>query len=255
MKKEKRSVSKIGSGSFSFNKQEINIDKIFEGYPDFNMPYGEVENAEADSIVELEHTLKILKWSDEHPPQINAVQARSIYFCIVFESREQKNSFLQECDLFHIGDKYIAGEDFADAFEIDLNAGKRNKKASKKGMAFSTMKIGSSLNFGQSSLTFDKKNKKPEISEKLKGIRADEKQLAKYMEWCADPEYWICLCFRNEQEKTNMLKALNLELEYNNKYLWCYDVAKSLNVELIPCNFLNKGLYTGREKKLEDLVE
>lgn len=256
MKKDKRLVSKVSSGAFSFRAEEVSVENVFSGYPSFVAPYSEDVDPEQDALAELNHALEILKFSDENPPQIETIHGRSIFFCVCFESREQKNTFLQECDLFRLGDKYLSGEDFAEAFGIDLTTGARNVAAAKKGMAFgkSSLALSNSLNFGKTSLQFTGKKKKSEVSEKLKNIRADEKQLAKYMEWCADPEYWICLCFRTESEKANMLKALGLELEFGGKYLWGHDVAKALGKELVPCPFKNKGLYSGRETKLEAMV-
>lgn len=118
----------------------------------------------------------------------------------------------------------------------------------------STLATSSSLKFGTSTMDFGNKPQKPEIAEKLKQLRASEKQLAKRMEWVADPEYWVCLAFKDEKDKKNLLKALGLELEFGGKYLWCHDVAKSLGVALIPCNFKNKGVYSGKDAKLEGML-
>ncbi len=63
-----------------------------------------------------------------------------------------------------------------------------------------------------------------------------------------------CLGFRSEDEKQNLLKALGLSLECDDRFLWCYDLAKVLNVELIPCPYKNKNAYAGSEKGLEGMV-
>lgn len=256
MKKDKLLVSKIGKGGFSLAQKNISPQEVFLGYPPLEVPYGDEVNIELDSVAELDHALAWLLWSDAHPPRIDSLYGRSIFFAICFESRDQKNEFLHSCDLYRIGDKYITGEDFAGAFGIDLETGLRNKVTKKSGMSFSkaSLTLSSSLSFGQSSLSFGKKEKKTEISEHLKKLRSNEKELAKLMEWRADPEYWICLAFRSEKEKTNMLKALDLELEFGGKYLWCHDVAKSLGVELIPCPYKNKDTYSGSDKQIESMI-
>lgn len=256
MKKEKLLVSKVGKGGFSLGKKEVDIAEVFEGYPDFQPPYGEEMDLEKDAILELENARSVLLFSDTHPPKIDTIYGRTINFCICFESREQKNEFLHEAGLYRFGDKYLAAEDFAEAFGIDLESGRKNLAEKKSGMAFgkSSMSFGSSLSFGSSSLSFEGTKKKKEVTEKMKQIRASEKELAKLMEWRADPEYWICLAFSSESHKTNLLKALGLELEFDGKYLWCHDVAKSLGVELLPCTYKNKDVYSGNESKLEAMI-
>lgn len=256
MKKGKKLVSKIGTGGFSTNKKEVNIEEVFAGYPPFAPAYGEIEDVEADSQAELEWVLEWLLHSDKHPPKIDTVHGRNIYFCIIFESREQKDEFLYECDLYRIGDKYLAGEVFAEAFGIDLKTGTK-KERKQKGMAFgkSSLSFGSSLSFDtQGQFNFGTGPKKKELSEHLKKVREDEKNLAKYMEWCAEAEYWFALAFRTEEEKANCLKALGLELEYDGKYLWCHDVAKALGVELVPCTFKNKNAYSGHDARIESMI-
>lgn len=255
MKKGKKLVSKVGTGGFSTNKKEINIEEVFAGYPPASPAYGENEDVEADSLAEMEWVLAWLKHSDTHPPKIDNIHGRNNYFCIVFESREQKDEFLHECDLYRIGDKYLEGEIFADAFGIDLATG-TIKKRKQNGMAFgkSSLSFGSTLSFdGKSQLNLSNAKKK-EISEHLKKVREDEKNLAKYMAWCSEAEYWLALAFRNEKEKENCLKALGLELEYDGKYLWCHDVAKALGVELVPCTFKNKNEYTGHDARIESMI-
>lgn len=255
MKKERKWVSKIGSGRFTFNEKPPKLHEVFAGYPSFDIPYDEDVDIEKDSKLEMTHLLKVLKYSDKNPPKIDVVQARHICFYIVFESRDQKDKFLKDCDLYRLGDKYLASEDFASAFGIDLKKGIINKKSKKKeSMKFPQIKFKNSFNFGQTGLNFIKE-KKPEISEKLKGIREREKNLHEFLIWTSDTEYWICICFRTENEKENMLKALDLQLEFNNRYLWCYNVANKLNMELLPCTFPNKGIYTGKNKSLENFVE
>lgn len=250
MKREKHLVSKIGKGGFSFRGKEPTIEEIFEGYPPFTPPYSEDVDPEKDAVLELEHTLSVLKYSDAHPPKIDTVHGRNIYFCICFESRDQLDDFLHKVDLYRLGDKYLTAEDFAEAFGIDLETGKKDLSQKKSGMVFGK----TSMNFGTSSLSFQSPKGKKEISEKLKAIRADEKDLAKLMEWRADPEYWLCLAFASEKHKQNLLAALGLELEFGGKYLWCHDVAKALDVELLPCTFPNKDVYQGKETRLEALV-
>ena len=198
-----------------------------------------------------------MKWSDAHPPKIHTLYGRRIFFAICFESRDQKNEFLRECDLYRLGDKYLSGEDCAEAFGIDLATGAKGAVKKKSGMAFgkSSLALSSSLKFGTSTMNFGSKSKKSEISEHLKQLRGSERQLAKLMEWRADPEYWICLAFKDEKDKENLLKALGLELEFGGKYLWCHDVAKSLGVDLIPCEFKNKDVYSGNDAKLEAMIE
>ena len=255
MKKEKLLVSKIGKGGFSFGMKEKSPEDVFRGYPPLDVPYGEDVDMEADGIIELEHALEWLLWSDTHPPQIDTIYGRTTFFCVCFESREQKNAFLQECGLYRIGDKYLSGEDFAEAFGIDLATGTKDDAAKKSGMAFgkNSLNLSSSLKFGSSNLKFGKKEKQ-EVSEHLKNLRSSEKKLAKLMEWRADPEYWVCLAFKNDMDKTNLLKALGLELEWNGKYLWCHDVANALGMTLIPCEYQNKDAYSGNESKLEAMV-
>lgn len=256
MKKEKLLVSKVGKGGFSLGKKEVDVAEVFEGYPSFTPPYSEEIDLELDAVLELENARNLLLFSDSHPPKIDTIYGRSIYFCICFESREQKDEFLREVDLYRFGDKYLAGEDFAEAFGIDLETGKRNKVQQKSGMAFgkTSLSFGSSMNFGSSSLSFTSTKKKKEVTEKMKQLRASEKELAKLMEWRADPEYWICLAFSCEAHKANLLTALGLELEFGGKYLWCHDVAQSLDIELLPCEYKNKDVYSGKDAKIESLI-
>ena len=256
MKKEKNLVSKIDNKGFSFSEESLKIDDIFPGHPPYEPTFDEKGNNETDSIAELEHVLTWLKWSDEHPPHFNGFHGRTSYFCIVFESREQRDTFLREHDLYRYGDMFLQGEHFAEAFGINLETGKRDSSIKQSGMAFgkTTLGFSTSMNFGTSTLSFETKKKKNEISEKLKDIRASEKELAKLMEWRADPAYYTCLGFRTEKEKQNLLKALGLSLECNDRFLWCYDLAKALDVELIPCPYKNKNAYAGSEKGLEGMI-
>lgn len=256
MKKEKHLVSKVGKGGFSLGKEIVSPEEVFEGYPSLEVKYTDNFDLEEDSIRELEHALEWLKWSDTHPPKIHTLYGRHIFFTICFESRDQKNEFLRECDLYRLGDKYLSGEDFAEAFGIDLATGTKGAGKKKSGMSFgkSSLSLSSSLKFGTSTMNFGIKSKKPEVSEHLKQLRASERQLAKLMEWRADPEYWICLAFKDEKDKENLLKALGLDLEFGGKYLWCHDVAKSLGIDLVPCDFKNKDVYSGNEAKLEAMV-
>ena len=126
----------------------------------------------------------------------------------------------------------------------------------KKSRAKPNFNLNLNLNLKGPQTNFSKygKKKKPEISEKLKSIRMDEKQLARHIKWTGDTDYHTCVCFNTETEKANTVKALGLELEYEGKYLWCHDVASVVGVELIPCEFKNKGAYNGSEKKLEEMI-
>ena len=251
MKNAKLSVSKIGAGSFSLNAKKTTFDEALAGYPAFQPTLPQNCDVEHASALELEQCLKVLLYSDEHPPK-DSPNGTNIYFSIVFESREQKDKFLKDLDLFRISDKYLWGEEFAAATGINLKTGTRKKITEKKssfgnfGVGFS---FGSNTNF-----SFGAKPKE-ELSEAAKANKARTKELARYIDWIVDSEYFFCLSFHTEKEKSNCLKALGLELEYGGKYLWCHDVAKVLGMELIPCEFKEKNTYKqGTNKRMEDMA-
>lgn len=258
MKKEKHSVIN-DSTSFSFDENNVDYDKVFEGYPPFEPPYDEVDRSfETNMRIALEHVFTILKYSDEHPPYVpSEACGRSIFLYIIFESSDQIIDFKKQIKKAKVDGIDFKAEEFAEAVGIDLTTGKLQRKSSSQsasnGLNFTQ---NNSLNFGTSSFDFNSSKKKPEISDQLKAIREDEKNLAKYMKWTAENNYFLSLCFLSENEKENMLKALNLQPECNGRFLWCHDVARVLGIELLPCHFKNKQAYvSGRDKKLENLVD
>ncbi len=246
--------------TFSANNKAPSIEEIFEGYPSFEVPYPEDEDYSRDEAIAFEHARNILLWSDQHPPKTGNILDSNIYFVICFESRDQKEELLEKQGLLQAGDKYLSAYDFAAAMGIDLKTGQRcEKKAVKKGLNFlgggKGLNFTSSLSFGNNTgLDFGGLSKKKEISEELKAIRKDEKKVAEYMQWTADPEYWICICFNTKEERENCLKAIGLPLEYNDRYMWGLDFAKSFGIELTPCPHKQKDVYSGREKRLESFV-
>lgn len=251
MKNAKLSVSKIGAGGFSLSKDKKSIAEALAGYPSLVPEIPEGCSTELASVLELEHCLKIMKYSDEHPPQVDSPHGTNIYFTVVFESRAQKEKFLKDLDLFRISDKYLWGEEFAAATGINLKTGTRKKVAQKKS-AFGNFGTGFSFG-GNANFSFGMKPKE-ELSEAAKANKARTKELAQYIDWITDSEYFFCLSFRTEQEKENCLKALGLELEFGGKYLWCHDVASVLGLELIPCEFNEKNTYReGSNKRIEEM--
>lgn len=263
MKKDKHWASK-NNGTFDANDTSLLYSTVFEGYPDLVPAYGEKEDLETDSETELLHVLKWLKFADEKPPKINSVHGRNIYFTIVFESRDQKNDFLNQCDLFKIGDKYITGEDFAEAFGINLKTGERNEKKRKSGVSFANIANNAGKNFNFTcdatkhfqcpEIQFGNVKKKKEVGEKLKEIRKSEKETQEFLLWSCDTEYYVCIAFKTEKEKENMLKAVNMSLEFEGKYLWGPTLAKNLGIEVIPCTFKNVRVESRLDKKIESVT-
>lgn len=255
MKKDKAWATSL-KGGFSLAGKAPPPEEMFAGYPDFNIDNAKYKDDPCAAIeATFERMREIMLWSDDHPPYFpGSLHARNIWFAIIFESVEQADDFSKQTGLDKYGDKYLLGEEFAEVFGIDMEKGTMKLPPQKKNKAKPNFMLN--LNFKGSQADFSKygKKKKPEISEKLKSIRMDEKQLAQYMKWTGDTDYHTCICFNTEKEKENTVKALGLELEYEGKYLWCHDVARVVGVELIPCDFKNKGAYNGREKKLEEMV-
>lgn len=256
MKKDTKQVSKVGQGGFSLSKKQYTIGEIFPDFP--TAPdYPEEENFETDGLIDMEFMRKIFLMCDENPPQLDNVWGRREYLCLVFESREQKNELLHEYDLYRLGDKYMEAEIFADAFGIDLAAGTITpKEATGHSFGKTTSTFSQSLSFGANNATFDfgVKRDKKEIDESLKETRAREKDLAKWMEWTGDPEYFLCLSFRNKEEKEGFQKAINAKAEYDDRYIWCHDFAKAVGATLVPCLFKNKNEYKGCDKKMADMI-
>ena len=256
MKKEKKLVSKVGQGGFSLNKTNRTIGEIFPGFP-LNPDYPEEESFEKNSLVEVEYMRNIFLMCDATPPQLDSLWGRKEYLCLVFESSEQKDELLHEYDLYRLGNQYIEAETFADAFGIDLLTGTITHKEA-KGLSFgkTTTSFSSNMNFGANSTTYDfgTKDDKQEISESLKETRAREKELAKWMAWTGDPTYFLCLAFRSKEEKDAFQKAINIQAEYDGKYIWCHDFAKAIGATLVPCLFKNKNDYKSCDKKISEII-
>lgn len=246
MKKGKR----LDSSDFSFDNRPRTFEQIFHGYPSFDPDHGEEKHPSKLVSITLEHIKDICLFSDRHPPDFPAsLASRNVYFNIVFESQDQFQRFISYYGLEKYGVYYIMAEDFAKRIGIDMASGVINNQDERH-------KNGKVVtNFTSSYFNFSHPHKAPhkEISEKLKSIREDEKKVANYLDWIGTSGGAITICFKNEKDKANTLKALGLEAEYGGKYVWCHDVARALGIELLPCEFKEKE-YTGREKKLEEMV-
>lgn len=253
MKKEQRWASSFSS-NFSFEDEAPPHEVMFAGYPDFLTDFGDETDPCEAFAMNLEHFKDILLWADQHPPNFpKSLYSRPVYLCIVFESNAQADAFARDAGICP-DIRYIewAGEYFAEIFGIDLKKGIMNKAKARK----PAPKLGPVINFDSSAYNFTDPRKKPkkEISEKLSSLRNDEKNLAKYLEWTAEGSAYNILCFKTQADKDNTLKALGLEAVYDGRFVWCHDVAKAVGVELIPCPFKEKGMYQGREKRLEEMV-
>ena len=99
----------------------INVPK-----PDFT------DDIETDTRLDLQFVLDVLEWADKNPPKTKNILDSNIYFVIVFESREQKDKWLKDADLFRVGDKYLDAALFAEAFGIDMKKGVIKPKNIKK---------------------------------------------------------------------------------------------------------------------------
>ena len=245
MRRGKLSASKFSTSGFSLSSSSESEDpKQFVDSLPFKLP-PPTDDIEQDSINELEYVLNCMKYCDSHPPQTGNVLDSPHYIVIVFESREQKDQWLKDCDLYRLGDKYLEAEYFASTFGIDLKKGTIKNKAIKKE---SKLQFSSGLNFGNFGPA------KKEISETLKSIRKDERQLNDYLDWVVQSDFWLCLCFPDETQKANLLKALGLELEWD-KYLWCHDVAKVVKLDLVPCTYKQRAFSGKQDPKLCELVK
>lgn len=259
MRKGKRSATKPGKTGFSFDNVPAADDlDTFEGYPAFHA-WDDGKTIEENCRLSMQSWLACLKHSDKHPPKLASDYEEFSWpynLTIVFESFDQKCVFFEKY-MPQLGDFMleIIGSRIAEAFHIDLETGSPvapyiapEKKDNKK------FNFSSSFNFSQTQLDFG--NKKPEktVPETLQNIRAEEKKLASYLLWTEQGDYYSNIMFKTEKEKSNFLKALNLEAEFDGKYIWGPDFAKALGLEVIPCEFKNKPLYAGRERRLEELI-
>lgn len=197
-----------------------------DGYSRFNTPStqagglrrpGELKNPleglpytgkpESDSLLEIGVILEALRRADKCGcERANPLTVDSRHwFAVVFETRGQKDEFLNKASLFIHGDKYLVGKIVTEALGA-LRAGK-GALASKPKLGGSKLSLGFMSKYGP------KEPAKPEISETVRNIREDEKRTAEVLAMTSDAEYWFCICFDTESDLQSFTAAYGLTLE------------------------------------------
>ena len=253
MKKGRRFIiSKVSNGDFSLDEGSafsLEPSEQPHPFPDFDIPpVNYTGNQEHDAADELRYVHDSLLWADKHPPQTGDVLDSPVFLTVVFESRSQKETFLENIGMYKYGDKYFSFKDWFNAFDIDVKKGIpvsiRPLQSEEENLSFSA---GNDFDFSG----FGKKESPAEkVGETLKNIRADEKHTADYLAWAVDPSFWFCICFETEEQKANFQKSLGVLAETYAGFdlIWGHDFAAPFHVELEPCDFKPR-LWSGREDK------
>lgn len=259
MKKGKKfTVSNVDNRDFSFDGIEFDVDQSKESnpFPGLNIPpVNYTDNQEHDAADELRYVHDVLMWVDKHPPQTGDILDSPVFFTVVFESRSQKDSFLESLGLFKYGNKYFDFKVWCEAFGIDVESGKSVHISHHGKEEGDTMSFNLDLDLDFSGFG-EKKPKKEEIGETLKNIKADEKRTADYLAWAVDPSFWFCICFDTEDQKANFQKSLGISTESYAGFdlIWCHDFARPFHTDLEPCDFKPR-VWSGKEdRRLVELI-
>lgn len=255
MKKEKTLVSKVPFGDFTLSTDTEPLEEK-DPFPGFSIPPVKYTgNQEVDARSELEYTRQCLLWVDKHPPQTGDVLDSPIYCCVVFESRKQKNAFLQDTGVIQYADKYVDSGIFAHLFGVDMEHGEPML-----GSSADTDGHGFDFDFSFSPEFEDafrsESVPKKVVGETLLRIREDEKSTAEYLAWAVDPSFWFAICFRSVEHKSNFFKSIGVPLERagNIDVVWCHDFARPFGIDLQTCTFKPR-IFSGRiDKKLAALT-
>lgn len=217
-------------------------------------------DAEKDAAAELDAMRDMLMSCTETPPNTGDIRDSPHGFCVCFEGRSQKNKFLTDIGMMKFADKYMDGYALAEMIGLDMDKGTFDPESGTMNVAG----LGSgrkALAFGANKMKFGQldKGKMPpkEIGEVLTSIRADEKQLAKYMDWVIDAEYWIWLEFWTQDEADKFLAIMGLKADagWNRPYVWCHDFADKIGIALEPCVFKDRAFSGKEDPKLCSLVK
>lgn len=102
-----------------FDLGDFSLEEKPEYNPLENVEY--VDNVEKDTNAEMSALLKAFKETKENIKKIKQQATDSEYwFCICFQSREQKDVFLKEKGWDEIGNKYLDGSKIARIEKIEL---------------------------------------------------------------------------------------------------------------------------------------
>ena len=102
---------------------KFDVDLLPDADDDDDPPVGATGNAEVDSQQELSAVLSGFKGRAQVENQrfLDATDSE-YWFAVCFQTREQKEEFLEKLKLMEIGDKYLDGMEVAKALGIELES-------------------------------------------------------------------------------------------------------------------------------------
>jgi hypothetical protein len=122
-------INRVGKNEIAPNFNSLFGDPPFEKIPNpMDGKYG--DNVQNDVNLEISETLKLfLEAKKERRDAWRLKVDTEYWFAVCFQSREQKNEFLEKMGIIHLGDKYIDGLKLSEKLGVPIkpiNLPKRN---------------------------------------------------------------------------------------------------------------------------------